>query len=158
MLVVPRKNSLRRVFSCPYPEAFRRAKLNFVIKLNTAFTLAAASVLAAVHVLSLEFFLYWRYLWLDIPMHILGGAVVALAFFVPYDFGAPLPKRWLSPLPVLLFVLLVALFWEAYEILIGIPFGPDHTVDTISDLGAGLLGGALGFLVARRLYFLSNQT
>lgn len=121
-----------------------------MIKLNTIFTLAAASVLAVVHVLSLQFFLYWRYLWLDIPMHVLGGAVVVFAFFVLYDFDTPLPKRWLKPLPVLLIVLLAALAWEAYEILIGIPFGPDHTSDTVSDLAAALLGGIAGLIVAKR--------
>lgn len=127
-----------------------------MLKLNTVFCLAAASVLAAVHVLSLQFFLYWRYLWLDIPVHILGGAVVALSIFVPYDFGAPLPKRWLNPVPVLLLVLLVALSWEVYEIMIGVPFGPDHAADTFSDLGAGLLGGIAGYFMAKRLQSLNR--
>ncbi len=127
-----------------------------MIKLNTVFTLAAASVLAVVHVLSLQFFLYWHYLWLDIPMHALGGAVVALAIFVPYDFGAPLPKRWLQPLSVLLMVLLVALSWEVYEIMIGIPFGEDYAADTVSDLAAALLGGIVGFIVAKRFNELST--
>ena len=142
----------------PVPQVLgqtRYAKLNFVIKLNTMFCLVAASVLAVVHVLSLQFFLYWHYLWLDIPMHALGGAVAALAVFVPYDFGAPLPRRWLQPLPVLLLVLLVALSWEVYEIMLGIPFGEDYVADTASDLGAAMLGGVTGFLVARRFYELS---
>ena len=128
-----------------------------MIRLNTLFCLVAASVLAGVHILALEFFLYWRYLWLDIPMHILGGAVAALMVFVPYDFVAPLPKRWLEPLPVLSMVLIVALLWESYEIFIGIPFGSDYAVDTISDLGAGLLGGVFGLLVGSSLYRLSTK-
>lgn len=33
--------------------------------------------LALVHYLSFEFFLYWKYLWLDIPVHILGTITVA---------------------------------------------------------------------------------
>ena len=85
-----------------------------MLKLPTIFFLIAGSILAVIHVISLELFLYWKYLWLDIPMHALGGAVVALGLFTLHDLWPRYPKRLLYPIPVLLLVLLVAMGWEVY--------------------------------------------
>lgn len=123
-----------------------------MLKLNTIYCLIAASVLAVVHYVSLELYLYWRYLWLDMPVHALGGAIVALAVFVPYDLGFKGPKRWLELKSVLLIVLMVALIWEVYELMIGIPIEDDYLFDTITDLLMGLGGGLIGYLVGKRLY------
>ena len=45
----------------------------------------ASIILAVTHIISLELFLYWRYWWLDLPMHILGGSVVALGMWVAHS-------------------------------------------------------------------------
>lgn len=126
------------------------------MRLNTVYCLIAASILAVLHFISLEFYLYWRYLWIDIPIHALGGAVIALLAFVPYDLNLKLPKRWLQIWPVMALVLIAALVWEVYELAIGLPIDIEYPLDTVTDLIAGVVGGYLGFVVGQRLYKLKN--
>lgn len=116
-------------------------------KLPTIFFLIAASILATVHILAIELFLYWRYPILDIPMHVLGGAVVALGLFALHDLFPKYPKRLLLPIPVLLLVLLVSMAWEVYELKIGFPIEDDFEIDTITDLIMDMLGGIIGYIV-----------
>ena len=121
------------------------------MKLNTGYFLIAFSVLAVIHVVAIETYLYWRYLWLDIPVHALGGAVIALAAFVPYDFRENLPERWLNLLPVMSLVLIAALTWEFYELQIGFGYDAKDPLDMPIDLVMGLLGGVIGYFVGKRL-------
>lgn len=127
-----------------------------MIKLNTWFFIISASVLSVTHYLALELALYWQFSWFDIPIHALGGAVVALGVFVLYDFSVPLPRRWLRIVPVICFVFIIALIWEYYEVLIGIPIEPDHELDTTMDLLLGLLGGVVGYFVGTSLIKLQS--
>lgn len=121
--------------------------------LPIVFFLISASTLAVIHVLSLELYLYWQYLWLDIPMHMLGGATVALGVFALHDLISKFPSRLLYPIPVLLFVLIVALAWEVFEIEVGVPIEANFAVDTMIDLIMDMLGGVIGYVVA---YSISN--
>jgi hypothetical protein len=122
-----------------------------MLQLTTIFFLIASSILAVVHLISLEFYLYWRFLWLDVPVHVLGGAVVALGVLSLYDLRVPLPKRWRSFAPVVFFVIIIALLWEWYEIAIGIPVEVSHELDTAIDLLAGICGGVLGYIVGKAM-------
>ena len=128
----------------------RRGKL-IAMKTNVMLLLIASSVLALIHIISLELFLYWRFFWLDVPIHALGGAVAALGVFALYDLGFPASKRYLKLIPVLAFVLIVAFMWEIYELKIGIIIEDDYEIDTIIDLGMGLLGGFIGYIVGNRM-------
>ena len=119
-----------------------------MIKLPTIIFVITISVLAVIHIIALELYLYWEFLWLDIPMHLLGGSAIALGVFAAHDFIKQFPKRLLYPIPVLLTVLTVALLWEVYELGIGIPIEDDFEVDTIVDLIMGMLGGVIGYVVA----------
>ena len=127
-----------------------------MIKLNTWFFILSAGMMSVIHYLALEMALYWHFWWFDIPMHFLGGAVVALGTFVLYDFSLPLPRRWLRPIPVLSVVLIVALIWEYYEVLIGIPIELDHELDTVTDIVMGLIGGISGYYVGRAVNSLGS--
>lgn len=110
------------------------------------------------HYLALEFFLYWRHLWLDLPMHTLGGSVVALGYWSLRDFFPSLNTRWFTLKSTLVFVLFVALVWEGFEALAGISIqNPDLLLDTASDLFFGLVGGLAGYIVGRRLTDLNNE-
>ena len=121
------------------------------MKMNVILFLIASSILATVHIISLELFLYWRFLWLDIPMHALGGAVVALGAFAFSELGFPFLKRYLHLVPVLALVVVAALVWEVYELGIGIPIEDDFEIDTITDLVMGLVGGLIGYIVGSRM-------
>ena len=123
-----------------------------MIKTNTVVFVVSLTVLAVCHYLSLHFYLYWIYPWLDIPMHGVGGSVVALGWYAARDFSDHLPERTLGLWSTLAVVLAVALAWEAYEVLIGISIDePGYWSDTVADLLIGLLGGLVGYQVARRL-------
>jgi hypothetical protein len=118
-----------------------------MIKSTTVIFLLAALSLMVAHLLALEFSLYWRYLWLDMPMHILGGMVAALGYLSARDLLPFLPLRYFSLLMTLIFVLLVAVTWEVFEVQIGVIFEEAHYVlDTVIDLCLGLCGGAIGYL------------
>jgi hypothetical protein len=122
-----------------------------MLKINTTFALISVLTLSVIHFVSLELFLYWHYLWLDLPMHALGGATIALVVFVPYDFSFKLPSRFKRLVPVLSFVLIAALLWEVYELQIGIPVDESYPIDTISDLFMGLFGGLIGYFVGHKI-------
>lgn len=122
-----------------------------MLKLPTVFFLIAFSFLAVVHVVALQLFLYWHYWWFDLPMHFIGGAVVALGLFTLHDLQLVIPERYLALIPVLLLVLLIAMVWEVYELFIGVPIEGDYVSDTLIDLVMGLSGGALGYFVGTNL-------
>ena len=122
-----------------------------MLKLPTVFFLIAFSLLAAVHFIALQLFLYWRYWWFDLPVHFIGGTVVALAVFTLHDLRVFVPERWLRFIPVVLLVFLIAMSWEVYELMIGIPIEEDYVLDTTLDLVMGLFGGALGYFVGINL-------
>lgn len=123
-----------------------------LMKAKTGFFLLTAIVLASTHYLSLEFYLYWRYLWLDIPMHALGGLTAALGYLSLRDFMPKLSPSWFRLGPTLVFTVLVALAWEAFEVFAGIMLDPNYAADTALDLLMGLLGGLVGYVVAGSLH------
>jgi len=118
-----------------------------MIKQTTVLFLSLFALLAGVHIVALKLFLYWKFSWFDIPMHFGGGVVVALGIFTLYDLHLFVPKRYLQLLPIILLVFLVAMIWEVYELFIGVPIEDDYVVDTLTDLGMGLLGAVVGYTV-----------
>lgn len=124
--------------------------------LTLRFFLMALAVLAVLHTLALRFYLYWRHEWFDMPMHLFGGAVVALGVFAAADLRVP-PFRSLRQFGgTLAVVALVALVWECFEYASGISVVDERfALDTVSDLVIGLIGGIIGYGVATRLRFLN---
>lgn len=122
-----------------------------MLQLTTIFFVIALSVLAGLHYLALEFFLYWHYTWLDIPMHLLGGIVAALAVFTLYDFKICIPRRLLHVFPVWLLSLVVILAWEVFKLYAGKEIDEDFVIDTIVDVVVGSLGSIIGFFIAKSL-------
>jgi len=98
---------------------------------------------------------YWSARWYDIPMHIAGGAWIALLFFYLLErkIGHPVEGNLLSLLlRALGFVALMGLFWEFYEylgdtlILKKYAWGEalrGQAFDTLLDLFNDLVGGIL---------------
>lgn len=108
--------------------------------------------LGMVHVLATQFHLYWKYVWLDVPIHMLGGICIAFGLPLVRCFGVRIPERLRGLVPTLLTVLLIGILWELYEILIEAPVGKEGFVlDTLVDLSMDLLGGGLGFYIIDQL-------
>lgn len=123
-----------------------------MLQLTTIFFLITASLWAAIHYIAMRLFLYWSIEWLDIPMHFIGGTVIALGVFTLRDLRI-VRVSFLSLAHVLLIVLLLALIWEAYEYIFNIPMtlADGFYVDTAFDLVLGLAGGWVGYYVGKRL-------
>ena len=119
---------------------------------NMKYIVGSASFLVLLLCLSVFIFdptnLYYEFVWLDIPMHFLGGVGVA-SFF---NSIASFKKKKMSLLSVLFLYLVVALMWELYEFAKDIlNLAPGNGwVDTIADL----INGAVGATVA---YFFSKK-
>lgn len=96
--------------------------------------------------------LYWTFPWYDGPMHVVGGAWVALLFFylLERQTGHAVGGSFLSIIMRTLgFVVLVGVLWEFYEyigdvlILHKYPWGgalSGQAFDTLKDLFNDLLG------------------
>ena len=113
------------------------------------FFILALAVLGVAHTLSTAFFLYWTYPWLDMPMHALGGAVVALGFLSVQSRYArgKFQKGFFVALSV---AFAVGILWELFELTSGTTgTKPDYLRDTIVDLSMDIIGGAIGFLLGR---------
>ena len=118
----------------------------------TSFFLLSGASLAVLHFLSIELNLYWRYLWLDMPIHALGGATVALAFLSLREFFPRLPKKLITFKSTMVFVLFVALVWEVFEVSIGVIFEQGRYVpDTTADIMIGFMGGMVGYYVGKNI-------
>ena len=93
--------------------------------------------------------LYWRIWWLDIPMHVFGGMWAGLCgAWILARRGHSFQLAW-----CLAFTLSVGVAWEVFEYAEGIamPRYLNCPLDTAMDLAMGLVGGALGWLLATRL-------
>lgn len=112
------------------------------------FFAVALCLLAVVHVLAITFFLYWTYSWLDIPMHALGGVVVALGFLTFFTLYRRI--AFLKGLTITLaVVLMVGVTWEVFEFMNGIErSGAGYGADTILDFVMDIVGGCLGYAAA----------
>jgi hypothetical protein len=119
------------------------------------------------HVLATIYSWYWTYLWLDMPMHFLGGFWVAMAAVaLIFNFQFPISKESVNQkffrltIVILSFVVLIGVFWEFFEFFYDMfissrgysGFLQLGAADTLSDLFFDLLGGA-AFLVLHRLFF-----
>jgi hypothetical protein len=112
--------------------------------------LLTALILAVMTWFAVWYFLYWRFWWLDIPMHILGGMWAGLcAAWILKRRGNDFSLTW-----CLVFTLFVGIAWEVFEYSEGIAF-PQHLsypLDTVKDVFMALFGAALAYLFARRFF------
>ena len=110
----------------------------------------ALCVLAVMHIIATIFFLYWTYPWMDIPMHVLGGAVVAFFFLAMWDgYAKGSFKKGLAVTLGVVFA--VGAVWELFEFMGGITMLTDagYVGDTLKDFTMDLVGGFVGYLYVR---------
>ena len=114
-------------------------------------------VIAAVHVNAMTYRWYFVYWWLDIPMHFLGGAWIALAMVWAFLSFKQLSGFRRIFLAILLSVLIVGVGWEIFEYKLGERFFIEHetyAIDTSIDLFMDILGGVVVYAIINFFYSL----
>lgn len=92
--------------------------------------------------------LYYELLWLDIPMHIMGGFGVASLVSALFSYK----ERKVSFFHLFIAYTVIAVIWEAYEYQNGVvtyQYMSDW-FDTATDYVNGLLGAAVAYLLIRK--------
>ncbi len=100
-----------------------------------------STALLGLQVWALNDYLYWRYVWFDVPMHFLGG--LALGSFLVGFF----PSR--KSLIFLALTTCVFVGWEILEYMLGIAHKSNYAFDTALDLLMGTLGALAAYSAAR---------
>jgi hypothetical protein len=108
------------------------------------FTLIIGLQFVVVDLLAEYFSLYWRYDWLDMPMHTWGGIIIALSLASCVRMGL-FSKRFLTLWPMVALVASILIGWELFGVYRDHGFKVGWWTDTSSDL----LCGALGFVIGR---------
>lgn len=94
-------------------------------------------------------YLYYEIWWLDIPMHILGGAGFASLAIALLNYK----HKKVTYRKIILFVLMIALLWESYEYFyLYLYKGGEWNgiLDTVKDVFDGLLGGTLAYFIYKK--------
>ena len=104
---------------------------------------------------------YWTIWWYDIPLHLAGGALVALLFFYLFrekwhifDFRE---HPFAAFILAMGFVALIGVLWELFEYGVDVivlakhsfPSAQPSLADTMGDFVNDLLGGTVLFLIWR---------
>ena len=98
-----------------------------------------------VNFLANTFYWYSSIWWFDIVMHFLGGFWIGLSFFYLFPSRSNSPN---SVFKILLFVFIVGISWEIFEILFNniLAQNPFDILDTLSDIFFDLSGGLCAIL------------
>lgn len=105
--------------------------------------IAAAAFVGIFHTLALKFYLYWAVPWTDFAIHMLGGSVVFMPFYLLYRERLPV---WRACALALLTLLGVDICWEVFEFVEGLSeLEPGFWPDTIADTAASYIGAFLAF-------------
>ncbi len=122
-----------------------------MISTRTYFLITIGGTWAGLHALAVAQELYWHLWWFDLPMHLVGGVVVALVWLTLCDVRLPLVQCVATYWATLRFVILAVVVWELFEVWAGIPIEADYGLDTAIDVALGLLGGHVGYYLGDRL-------
>lgn len=115
--------------------------------------------IAILHIIGTQENYYWSTNWYDFPMHFLGGLWLAL-FFLWLGSWVSLPIAPSNVFRVFVFVLIVGIFWELYELYFHITDVSDHIYvwDTSHDLIMDITGGLIGwYLFHKKLIGQKNE-
>lgn len=107
-------------------------------------------MIGLVNVLAAQFYLYWRFLWLDMPMHFLGGVWIGFAVLWIYYLSGrfkdiPENRRYVLYVYSLAgaVAVVIGVFWELFEFSVDVfvSFNEFNGFqDTISDLVFATIG------------------
>ena len=101
-----------------------------------------AIVMALLNQYAISHTLYWRYAWVDTPIHFLGGLCIALVVIALFDR--------MRPLLLVAVVAVIALGWEVFEAVVGVPReNQNYFFDTSVDIFMDALGALTAYVIAR---------
>jgi hypothetical protein len=107
-------------------------------------SLISALALVTLHTLALAHYWYWTYRWFDTPMHLIGGATIALfTVSLLHDF---------RPLTFLVVITLAFVLWEVFEAYFGVTLTTPSTGyvwDTAHDILNDVIGATVVYAIAR---------
>lgn len=113
---------------------------------------SALITLALVHGSAVYFFLYWKYTWLDVPVHFLGGAVAALGIAILPFFQIQFFERHKTLIAYICAVCVIGICWEMFEYNAGLyELEKDIVLDTSIDLIMDILGAILGYGIVKSI-------
>ncbi|RJR13234.1 hypothetical protein C4585_02450 [Candidatus Parcubacteria bacterium] len=102
-------------------------------------------ILAAIHLASIEYDLYWQFLWLDLISHTLGGMWAGLCvLWVRSLLGYPPTLFW-----GFLGAFIIGIGWEILEVVAGLPREANYTLDTSLDILMDVLGGVVAVFIGQ---------
>lgn len=118
-------------------------------------SLALTILLYVLHLLAVEFYLYWYYWWFDYIMHFLAGLACGLAvYWVLFGSGwwrRQADKVVLPTLSVLISLIIAGAWWEIFEYVNGITDSHEgYRLDVIHDLIMDSLGALLAAFIGVR--------
>lgn len=91
-------------------------------------------------------------MWLDIPVHVLGGITVALGISILPFFKISLPKKYATLFAYVGTAVMVGIAWEIFEVASSVAVVDDgYVIDTVIDLCMDALGGALGYGIVQSI-------
>lgn len=130
-----------------------------MIKLRAFWESLFVSIIFAVLVFfAYKYNLFWKYKWLDIPAHFLGGLWIGLTslwIFCYFDRINSIKNYKLkSFLIVLSAVLIITIFWKLFELTTGISsiHNKSYFTNSLYDTLNGLIGGIVAYL-----YFIKRK-
>ncbi len=120
------------------------------------------ALLATIHITAINIGFYQGKVWIDIPLHIIGGYMLGLIWIWILDFRTLrkkiVPDFFIISVTFIGWVLLFSYFWEYFEFLVR-EYSPElastwklyppNLSDSLSDLAFGLLGGLIALVYAR---------
>lgn len=123
--------------------------------------LGISTLIAVLHLLAIELYWYWTYLWFDIPVHFLGGFLVALGalwlvFYSGYFSHTFSFSKARACMVALGAGIVIGILWELFEVVTGPPAAPNYVLDTSLDIVFDLAGAYGAYLFV--LYFHNRFT
>lgn len=117
-------------------------------------------VIATLHILALEFSLYWLYPWFDIMVHFLGGLFTALfALWLFFESGyVRINNNVQNALLVAgVSILVIGIGWEIFELVAGVPIEDNFVLDTTIDLIMDVLGAGVAVFIFIHMYIKGKE-
>jgi len=109
------------------------------------FILVISIAIASIHLMALEYYLYWVIPWLDILVHFMGGFLAGLIgavtlFYIRMNGEKSVDGRHIL-FVVLFSALSIGIGWEVFEYVAGVIELVNYPIDTATDIIMDLLGG-----------------